>query len=234
MWRALLVGLALACADVAPCVMHMNHDGVVYKVELRSGMDFESVVTKFVRQMPTRILGYNCDASDDDACIISRLRVAMEVEFETCEKRALLVTEATAAQQRGGDGDTADSAEPSAVVVLRGDTFRNGLRTCSDVASLAACSANCAIDEQTAALQLAALRSLDARVLRPLRRAGFATHLLAYAYAGCALDETLWDVVRAGGIADSFAVEAPPVARENSTQAGTAAQQPPASRQTCL
>ena len=120
MWRALLVGLALVRADVAPCVMHMNHDGVVYKVELRSGMDFESVVTKFVRQMPTRILGYNCDASDDDACIISRLRVAMEVEFEFCEKRARLATEATAAQQRGDDGDAADSAEPSTVVVLRG------------------------------------------------------------------------------------------------------------------
>ena len=56
MWRALLVGLALACADVAPCVMHMNHDGVVYKVELRSGMDFEAVATKFVRQRSGKVL----------------------------------------------------------------------------------------------------------------------------------------------------------------------------------
>ena len=120
MWRALLVGLALVRADVAPCMMHMNHDGVVYKLELRSGMDFEAVATKFVRQRSGKVLGYNCGASDDDACIISRLRVAMEVEFETCEKRARLATEATAAQQRGDDGDAADSAEPSTVVVLRG------------------------------------------------------------------------------------------------------------------
>ena len=211
----LAVMLMVVGAQEQPCTFQVGWGGEsVHLIELRPDSDTAVLAREYAKSLPADAVGIGCDAAAGKSCVVERIRLAMEVEKEQCATRSRIAS----APESSDDDD--DNYSMEAVIVFRGDTFRNGLRTCTRDATRG-CSGSCLADAETAALQLGAFRSVERHVARPLRAAGFAVHLLAVAYAGCALDAALWRAMRAADGVASFAVET--VERAGSTQATTAA-----------
>lgn len=195
-------------ASVEDCRLAIDAGGEALDVDLNAReLHLSEAITMaaaVVARMPDGTLHQPCrgaDGTSNDAgaaCVVRTIVDALRARRRECGLSDIFEGDDSAAPERD-----AGPTRKVAVVVLRGDTFRQGATAECARLEYKACSASCDGGDRTRLVQLSAVQSVQDFLVAPLRAAGWAVHLLAYAHA-CGLNGVLKDALAERVDAASF------------------------------
>ena len=195
-------------ASVEDCRLAIDAGGEALDVDLNArALHLSEAITMaaaVVARMPDDTLYQPCrgaDGTSNDAgaaCVVRTIVDALRARRRECGLSDIFEGDDGAAPERD-----AGPTRKVAVVVLRGDTFRQGATAECARLEYKACSAPCDGGDRTRLVQLSAVQSVQDFLVAPLRAAGWAVHLLAYAHA-CGLNGVLKDALAERVDAASF------------------------------